>query len=94
MQRDYSVNEAADELGVSPNTVRRWIREGLLRFYRVSEWDRPMIHADEVENLKAIMRAYDQNTHGLTAVLSLLNREPSLKDEVFAKANERLEEVA
>jgi excisionase family DNA binding protein len=46
------VAEAAERLNVSPRTIRRWIREGRLKPYRVMGDVRRYVDLDEVEALK------------------------------------------
>ena len=46
------VAEAAERLNVSPRTIRRWIREGRLKPYRVMGDVRRYVDVDEVEALK------------------------------------------
>lgn len=33
--KNYSVNEVAVIFGVHPNSVRRWIKDGKIKFFRV-----------------------------------------------------------
>ena len=47
-----TVAEAAERLGVHDRTVRKWIREGRLKPYRVMGDRRRYVSADEVEALK------------------------------------------
>jgi excisionase family DNA binding protein len=52
MAKVISVQEAADRLGVHERTVRRWIREGRLKPYRVMGDRRRFVDAEEVEALR------------------------------------------
>jgi len=52
MPKVISVAEAAERLGVSDRTIRRWIREGRLKPYRVMGDARRFVAADEVEALR------------------------------------------
>ena len=91
---EYSVNEAADILGVGGNTIRRWVRGGTIRFRRLDDgYERPVIYAKEVEDVKAVKDAFGFDAQGLGVVLNLFNREPGLKEEIVAKAHDRLAEV-
>ncbi|MBV8913105.1 MAG: helix-turn-helix domain-containing protein [Acetobacteraceae bacterium] len=47
-----TVAEAAERLGVHDRTIRKWIREGRLKPYRVMGDRRRYVSADEVEALK------------------------------------------
>jgi len=90
---EYSINEAADKLDVGGNTVRRWVRTGRIRFRRLDDgYERPVIYADEVADIKAVKDAFGYGAQGLGVVLRLFNREPGLKKEIVAKAYDRLEE--
>jgi len=52
MPKVISVAEAAERLSVSDRTIRRWIREGRLKPYRVMGDARRFVSADEVEALR------------------------------------------
>jgi len=47
-----SVEEAAERLGVHERTIRRWIKEGRLKPYRVMGDVRRFVAVDEVEALR------------------------------------------
>jgi molybdopterin-binding protein len=62
MARDsYPASEAAQRLGISLDTLRRWDRDGRIRVERDSR-NRRVVPASEVERLRAA--AHD---HGMTA---------------------------
>lgn len=46
------VSEAAERLGVHERTLRRWIREGRLKPYRVMGDRRRFVSVDEIEALR------------------------------------------
>lgn len=52
MPKVISVEEAAQRLGVHERTIRRWIREGRLKPYRVMGDVRRFVAVDEVEALR------------------------------------------
>ena len=52
MAKVITVAEAAERLGVHHMTIRRWIREGKLRAFRVPGDVRRYVDADEVEALR------------------------------------------
>ena len=52
MPKVITVGEAADRLGVHDRTIRKWIREGRLKPYRVMGDRRRYVSADDVEALK------------------------------------------
>ena len=90
---EYSINTAAEKLGVGGNTVRRWVKAGKIRFRRLDDgYERPVIYADEVKDIRAVKDAFGYGAQGLGVVLRLFNREPGLKEEIVAKAYDRLEE--
>ena len=47
-----TVAEAAERLGVHHMTIRRWIREGKLRAFRIPGDVRRFVDADEIEALR------------------------------------------
>ncbi len=49
-QEVYSVPDAAGELGVNPETLRRWIRAGKVEAHLISE-RKTRIHKDELVRL-------------------------------------------
>jgi excisionase family DNA binding protein len=51
MAKVITVAEAAERLGVHHMTIRRWIREGRLRAFRVGDVRR-YVDAEEVEALR------------------------------------------
>ncbi len=52
MPKVITVVEAAERLGVHHTTIRRWIREGRLRAFRVPADNKRYVSADEVEALR------------------------------------------
>jgi molybdopterin-binding protein len=52
MPRQYTAREAAQRLGISLDTLRRWDRSGRIRTER-DERNRRVVPADEVERLRA-----------------------------------------
>jgi molybdopterin-binding protein len=52
MPRQYTAREAAQRLGISLDTLRRWDRSGRIRTER-DERNRRVVRADEVERLRA-----------------------------------------
>lgn len=52
MPKVISVAEAAERLGVHERTIRRWIREGRLKPYRVLGDVHRFVDVEEVEALK------------------------------------------
>src|SRR6267142_3695685 len=56
----YSAREAAEALGISLDTLRRWDRDGRIKTERDSR-NRRTVPASEIERLRAEAR-----THGLT----------------------------
>ena len=57
----YSASEAAQRLGISLDTLRRWDRDGRIRVERDSR-NRRVVPASEIERLRADARA-----HGISA---------------------------
>jgi molybdopterin-binding protein len=57
----YSASEAAQRLGISLDTLRRWDRDGRIKTERDSR-NRRTVPATEIERLRA-----EGRTHGLTA---------------------------
>ena len=55
MPRNYSAREAAQRLGISLDTLRRWDRAGRIRTERDSA-NRRVVPGDEVERLRAEAR--------------------------------------
>jgi molybdopterin-binding protein len=55
MPRNYSAREAAQRLGISLDTLRRWDRAGRIRTERDSA-NRRIVPGDEVERLRAEAR--------------------------------------
>jgi len=52
MEREYvTVDEAADRIGVHPQTVRRWLRAGQMRGTLISRTAGYRIPKDEVERV-------------------------------------------
>lgn len=47
----YSVNEFAALLGVSPNTVHRWIRAGKIKATQAQRWGALRIPASELDRM-------------------------------------------
>lgn len=68
MQMDLTVGEAARELGVSADTLRRWDRAGKLRTTR-DERNRRRVTRSEIERLRAAPRR-----HATGGSLSARNR--------------------
>jgi excisionase family DNA binding protein len=52
MPKVIAVTEAAERLGVHERTIRRWIREGRLKPYKVFGDARRFVAVDEVEALR------------------------------------------
>ena len=52
MPKVITVAEAAERLGVHERTIRRWIKEGRLKPYRVLGDVRRFVDVDEVEALR------------------------------------------
>jgi len=61
MPRSYTAREAAQRLGISLDTLRRWDRSGRIRTER-DERNRRVVPASEVERLRA-----ESRTAGLSA---------------------------
>jgi molybdopterin-binding protein len=55
MPRSYTAREAAERLGISLDTLRRWDRDGRIRTERDSR-NRRIVAAGEVERLRAASR--------------------------------------
>jgi molybdopterin-binding protein len=55
MPRDYTAREAAQRLGISLDTLRRWDRDGRIRTSRDAR-NRRVVAAAEVERLRAAAR--------------------------------------
>lgn len=51
MPEAYSAREAADKLGVSPYTVKRWIREGHISAKRVGPYGHWRVPASEIRRI-------------------------------------------
>ena len=49
-----TINQAAELLRVHPNTIRNWIRAGILRYYQVGRGYRVLLKTEDIE--KAISR--------------------------------------
>jgi len=60
MPRNYSAREAAQRLGISLDTLRRWDRQGRIRVRRDAA-NRRVVSAREIERLRG------RETHGLSA---------------------------
>jgi molybdopterin-binding protein len=56
MPRNYTAREAAQRLGISIDTLRRWDKSGRVRTER-DERNRRVVPADEVERLRAESRS-------------------------------------
>jgi molybdopterin-binding protein len=69
---DLTLGEAARELGVSPDTLRRWDRDGKLTTRR-DERNRRLVPTAEVERLRA-----RPQRHRTGAALSARNRFPGV----------------
>jgi excisionase family DNA binding protein len=52
MPKVIPVTEAAERLGVHETTIRRWVKEGRLKPYRVMGDRRRFVSVDEVEALR------------------------------------------
>jgi molybdopterin-binding protein len=85
----YSAREAAQRLGISLDTLRRWDRDGRIRTDR-DERNRRTVPATEVERLRAEARAHgisarnrfvgtvtEVKTDGLMAQVELVVTEPA-----------------
>ena len=92
--RDFSIKEAAKELGVSHGTFRTWVDEGLVRFRRRDDGHRSVvINSHVIDELKALKRAYGFNTRLLTAALKIFARNPAVRYEAIEDALATLEEA-
>jgi molybdopterin-binding protein len=69
---DLTLGEAARELGVSPDTLRRWDRDGKLQTHRDSR-NRRLVSRAEVERLRA-----RPERHRTGTALSARNRFPGV----------------
>ena len=49
-----TINQAAELLRVHPNTIRNWIRAGIVRHYQVGRGYRVLLKTEDIE--KAISR--------------------------------------
>jgi len=49
-----TINQAAELLRVHPNTIRNWIRDGIVRHYQVGRGYRVLLKTEDIE--KAISR--------------------------------------
>ena len=85
----YSASEAAQRLGISLDTLRRWDRDGRIRVERDSR-NRRVVPASEIERLRADARAHgisarnrfvgtvtDVKKEGLMAQVELVVTEPA-----------------
>ena len=85
----YPAAEAAQRLGISLDTLRRWDRDGRIRTERDSR-NRRVVAADEIERLRAEHRAHgisarnrfvgtvtEVKTDGLMAQVELVVTEPA-----------------
>jgi len=92
---ELSVNECAERLGVSSNTVRRWIESGLFPFRRLSDgYRRPVVREETVDDLAAVMQVYDMPASLVTKTLDLFRRDPDVREQLVGNARSQLEEVA
>jgi molybdopterin-binding protein len=69
MQANLTLGEAASAIGVSPDTLRRWDRDGKLNTFR-DERNRRMVSAEEVARLSRRR----QKRHATGGQLSARNR--------------------
>jgi molybdopterin-binding protein len=69
VEANLTLGEAASAIGVSPDTLRRWDRDGKLRTFR-DERNRRMVSADEVARLSRRRR----QRHSTGGQLSARNR--------------------
>ena len=69
VEANLTLGEAASAIGVSPDTLRRWDRDGKLRTFR-DERNRRMVSADEVARLSSRRR----QRHSTGGQLSARNR--------------------
>lgn len=85
----YTASEAAQRLGISLDTLRRWDRDGLIRTERDGR-NRRVVPATEIERLRAEERGHgisarnrfvgtvtDVKTDGLMAQVELVVTEPA-----------------
>ena len=72
MARPLTMGEAAQALGVSVDTLRRWDRSGKITTFR-DERNRRLVDASEVERL-----APSPRRHGADGTLSARNRFPGI----------------
>jgi molybdopterin-binding protein len=73
VEANLTLGEAASAIGVSPDTLRRWDRDGKLRTFR-DERNRRMVSADEVARLSRRRR----QRHSTGGQLSARNRMPGV----------------
>jgi molybdopterin-binding protein len=85
----YTATEAARELGISVDTLRRWDREGRIRTERDSA-NRRLVTLEEIERLRGVQGAHhmsarnrlrgtvtDVRVEGLLAQVELIVTEPA-----------------
>jgi len=89
--KEYSINDAADELGVAHQSIREWVREGRIRFRRRDDGHRSvMISEKTLEELKLLKEAFDFDTRLLSVTLQIFARTPYLRDEMIEKARQEV----
>ena len=54
-----TINKAAELLGVHPNTIRNWIRAGIVKHYQVGRGYRVLLKTEDIE--KAMSRVNNEN---------------------------------
>lgn len=66
MKEFYSVHEAAQKFGRSPDTLRRWIRQGSLEAFKLNEGGRTDPYVIPAETVETFLRQNDTRQHTLT----------------------------
>jgi len=56
MEHFFSINEAAKALGVHPNTIRNWIKTGVLRAYRPNPKRGSKVFIRESDIFKSLLK--------------------------------------
>jgi len=64
MEKLLSLEEAGQLLGVSPMTIKRWAKEGLVTIVYLPKGNRPRIKQSEVERIQSIEEKPDRTDDG------------------------------